>query len=40
MPLDYRRDWEPVLAVLKANGVVFSKDSEEYRKLQKPTRGE
>jgi phosphonate transport system substrate-binding protein len=40
MPLNYARDWEPVLAVLKANGVVFSKDSEEYRKLQKPTRGE
>jgi phosphonate transport system substrate-binding protein len=40
MPLNYARDWEPVLAVLKANGVVFSKESDEYRKLSKPTRGE
>lgn len=38
MPLNYRRDWEPVLAVLEANGVVFSKDSEEYKRLQKPGR--
>lgn len=38
MPLDYRRDWEPVLAVLKSNGVVFSKDSEEYKRLRKPGR--
>jgi len=38
MPLNYGRDWEPVLAVLEANGVVFSKDSEEYKRLQKPGR--
>lgn len=38
MPLDYGRDWEPVLAVLKANGVVFSKESEEYKRLRKPGR--
>jgi hypothetical protein len=38
MPLNYRRDWEPVLAVLEANGVVFSKDSEEYKRLHKPGR--
>jgi phosphonate transport system substrate-binding protein len=38
MPLAYGRDWEPVLAVLKANGVTFTKDSEEYRRLQKPSR--
>ena len=38
MPLHYAKDWEPVLAVLEANGVVFTKDSEEYKKLQKPTR--
>jgi phosphonate transport system substrate-binding protein len=38
MPIVYARDWEPVLAVLKANGVTFTKDSEEYRRLQKPSR--
>jgi phosphonate transport system substrate-binding protein len=38
MPLAYGRDWEPVLAVLKANGVTFTKDSEEYKRLQKPSR--
>ena len=38
MPLSYKRDWDPVLAVLEANGVVFSKDSEDYKRLQKPGR--
>jgi phosphonate transport system substrate-binding protein len=38
MPLNYARDWEPVLAVLKANGVTFTKDSDEYKRLQKPSR--
>lgn len=38
MPLAYARDWEPVLAVLKANGVTFTRDSDEYRRLQKPSR--
>ncbi|MBI2156622.1 MAG: phosphate/phosphite/phosphonate ABC transporter substrate-binding protein [Candidatus Rokubacteria bacterium] len=38
MPLDYRRDWEPVLGVLEANGVVFTKESEDYKRLQKPGR--
>lgn len=38
MPLNYARDWEPVLAVLKANGVTFTKDSDEYKRLQKPAR--
>jgi phosphonate transport system substrate-binding protein len=38
MPLVYARDWEPVLAVLKANGVTFTKESEEYKRLHKPAR--
>ncbi len=38
MPLNYARDWEPVLAVLKANGVTFTRDSEESQRLQKPSR--
>ena len=35
MPVDYRKDWEPVVAILEANGVTFSKDSEGYKNLQK-----
>jgi phosphonate transport system substrate-binding protein len=38
MPLDYARDWEPVLAVLKANGVTFTRESREYQRLQKRSR--
>jgi phosphonate transport system substrate-binding protein len=38
MPLSYARDWEPVLGVLKANGVTFTKESDEYKRLQKPSR--
>ncbi|MBI4636321.1 MAG: phosphate/phosphite/phosphonate ABC transporter substrate-binding protein [Candidatus Rokubacteria bacterium] len=38
LPLNYAKDWEPVVGILEANGVVFSKDSPEYKKLQKPTR--
>ncbi len=38
MPLNYARDWEPVLAVLEANGVVFTKESDEYKRLQRPSR--
>ena len=38
MPLTYARDWEPVLAVLKANGVTFTRDADEYKRLQKPSR--
>jgi phosphonate transport system substrate-binding protein len=40
MPLSYAKDWEPVLAILEANGASFRRDSEEYRKLQKSARGE
>lgn len=37
-PVNYARDWEPVLGILEANGVSFTRDSPEYRKLQKPSR--
>lgn len=37
-PVNYARDWEPVIGILEANGVSFTRDSPEYRKLQKPTR--
>jgi phosphonate transport system substrate-binding protein len=35
MPLNYARDWEPIVGILDANKVVFSKESEGYRQLQK-----
>lgn len=35
MPITYARDWQPVLGVLEANGVVFSRDSEDFRRLQR-----
>ncbi|MBI3636691.1 MAG: phosphate/phosphite/phosphonate ABC transporter substrate-binding protein [Candidatus Rokubacteria bacterium] len=34
-PLVYQKDWEPVIAILEANGVKFTKDSPEYQRLQK-----
>lgn len=34
LPLHYARDWEAVVGILEANGVTFTKDSPEYRKLQ------
>lgn len=36
MPVNYRKDWESVIGILEANGVQFTKESPEYRKLQKP----
>jgi phosphonate transport system substrate-binding protein len=36
LPVNYARDWEPVIGLLEANGVAFTRDSPEYRKLQKP----
>ena len=35
MPLNYAKDWEPVVGILEANKVVFSKDSEGFKQLQK-----
>jgi phosphonate transport system substrate-binding protein len=35
MPVTYAKDWEPVIGLLDANGVVFSRESEDYKKLQK-----
>ena len=34
LPLNYQKDWESVIGILEANGVVFTKDSPEYKKLQ------
>jgi len=38
LPLQYARDWEAVLGILTANGVTFTRDSPEYKRLQKPAR--
>jgi len=37
LPVNYQKDWESVLGILEANGVTFSKESPEYKRLQKPT---
>jgi phosphonate transport system substrate-binding protein len=36
VPISYRTDWAPVVGILEANGVTFTKDSAEYKKLSKP----
>jgi phosphonate transport system substrate-binding protein len=38
LPVNYAKDWESVVGILEANGVVFTRDSPEYKKLQKPSR--
>jgi phosphonate transport system substrate-binding protein len=35
LPLSYQKDWESVIGILEANGVTFTKDSPEYRRLEK-----
>ncbi len=37
-PITYAKDWEAVVGIQEANGVVYSKESEAYKKLQKPTK--
>ena len=36
VPVSYRADWAAVVGIQEANGVTFTKDSSEYRKLSKP----
>jgi phosphonate transport system substrate-binding protein len=36
LPVNYAKDWDAVVGILEANGVTFTRDSPEYRKLQKP----
>jgi phosphonate transport system substrate-binding protein len=36
MPVNYQKDWEPVIGILEANGAVFTRESPEYKRLQKP----
>ncbi len=35
-PVSYKKDWEAVVAIQEANGVTYTKDSPEYKKLSKP----
>jgi phosphonate transport system substrate-binding protein len=35
MPVRYATDWEAVIGMLEANRVVFSRESEDYKRLQK-----
>jgi phosphonate transport system substrate-binding protein len=35
LPLHYQKDWESVIGILEANGVTFTKDSPEYKRLEK-----
>ncbi|MBI2207789.1 MAG: phosphate/phosphite/phosphonate ABC transporter substrate-binding protein [Candidatus Rokubacteria bacterium] len=35
MPITYAKDWESVIGILDANKVVFSRESEDYKRLQK-----
>ncbi|MBI1734663.1 MAG: phosphate/phosphite/phosphonate ABC transporter substrate-binding protein [Candidatus Rokubacteria bacterium] len=35
MPITYAKDWESVVGILDANKVVFSRESEDYKRLQK-----
>jgi phosphonate transport system substrate-binding protein len=36
VPISYRPDWGAVVGILEANGVTFTKESAEYKKLSKP----
>jgi phosphonate transport system substrate-binding protein len=36
IPVNYQKDWDPVVGILEANGAIFTKDSPEYKRLQKP----
>ncbi|MDP2700909.1 MAG: PhnD/SsuA/transferrin family substrate-binding protein, partial [Candidatus Rokubacteria bacterium] len=38
IPIDYKKDWEAVAGMLEANGVVFSRESAEYKKFSAPPR--
>jgi phosphonate transport system substrate-binding protein len=35
-PVNYVKDWESVIGILESNGVQFTKDAPEYKRLQKP----
>jgi phosphonate transport system substrate-binding protein len=36
VPISYKKEWEAVVGIQEANGVVFTKDSSDYKRLMKP----
>ncbi len=36
LPLTYARDWEAIVGILEANGASFTRESADYKRLQKP----
>lgn len=38
VPISYQKDWEAVVGIMEANGVVFARESPDYKKLSKPPR--
>ncbi len=36
VPVSYKTDWEAVVGIQEANGIAYTKDSPEYKKLSKP----
>ena len=38
VPVSYKKNWEAVVGIQEANGIVYTKDSPEYKKLQKPAK--
>jgi len=38
VPISYQKEWEAVVGIMEANGVVFTRESPEYKKLSKPPR--
>jgi phosphonate transport system substrate-binding protein len=36
VPVSYARDWEAVVGIQEANGVTYTKESPEYKKLERP----
>ena len=35
LPVHYQKDWDSIIGILEANGVTFTKDSPEYKRLEK-----
>jgi phosphonate transport system substrate-binding protein len=36
VPVSYKKDWESVVGIQEANGVIYTKESPDYKKLSKP----
>jgi len=38
VPVSYGKDWEAVVGIQEANGIAYTRESPEYKKLQRPPR--